>query len=356
MLVSVRSLSSLLLRGLKPSLKLRPLYCTCCRRAVQIPAAGWEVIGAASPEPSSKVTPLDSFYTPEQRLAILTLLNTGSETDLSVVKLLRGRKLNSILEYRSKNGHFEDLESVVNVPLLKHKSAVIVFNSILNPRERKEKKNNEKIQFEKFIKPPVEKIHLKAATSIISIVCGTNRIAWTHMDQAQTVLDWKQVECPSFMNGTYMASSYLEDISTVVSNLPAADLFVVEKPGVSLQNPTLFSVMAHLQTVEAMLFALLSPPLQPGSAPKVLNMMRNTVGRHFDLMVGDSRVSGARTVKQLMTESMTRKCPRVTFPKELLIKYKEAFQMSSRNKANEMCDALLQAVAFYELLRGQKTD
>ncbi|KAG9277406.1 transcription elongation factor, mitochondrial [Astyanax mexicanus] len=355
MLVSVRSLSSLLLRGLQPSLNLRPLYCTCCRRAAQIPAAGWEVISTVSPEPSSEVRPLDSFYTPEQRLAILRLLNTGSETDLAEVKLLRGRKLNSILEYRSKNGQFEDLESVVNVPLLKHKSAVIVFNSILNPRERKEKKN-EKVQFEKFIRPPVEKIHLEAATSIVSIVCGTNRIAWTHMDQAQTVLHWTQVECPSFMNGTYMASNYLEDISAVVSNLPAADLFVVEKPGVSLQNPTLFSVIAHLQTVEAMLFALLSPPLQPGSAPKVLNMMRPTVGRHFNLMVGDSRVSGARTVMQLMTESMTKKCPRVTFPKELLIKYKEAFHMSSRNKANEMCDALLQAVAFFELLKGRKTE
>lgn len=351
MLVSVRSLSSLLLRGqsgLRPP--LNPLYCTYCRREVQIPAAGWEVIDSASPEPCSEVKPLDSFYTPEQRAAILTLLNTGSETDLSSVKLLRGRKLNSIVEYRTRNGHFEDLESVVKVPRLKHKSAVIVFNSILSLGEPKERKT-EKLQLEKFIKPAMDKSHLEAATSIISIVCGTNRIAWTHMDRTQTVLDWKQEDCPSFMNGTYMASSYLADVSAVVSNLPTADLFVVEKPGVSSQNPALVSVMVHLRTVEAMLFALLSCPLQPGSPPRVLNMMRNTVGRHFDLMVGDSRVSGAMIVRQMMTDSLTKKCPRVMFPREMQIRYKGAFQMSSRNKENEMCDALLQAVAFYELLK-----
>ena len=142
----------------------------------------------------------------------------------------------------------------------------------------------------------------------------------------------------------------MPQISAVVSNLPAADLFVVEKPGISLQNTTLFPVMAHLRTVEAMLFALLSPRREPGYSPKVLNMMRPTVGRHFGLMVGESRTSGAQTVRQMMTESVTKKSPRVTFPRELLMRYQGAFHMSSRNRGEELCDALLQAVAFYELL------
>lgn len=33
------------------------------------------------------------------------------------------------------------------------------------------------------------------------------------MDQAMTVLDWQEEVCHSFMNGTYMASSYLNDVS-----------------------------------------------------------------------------------------------------------------------------------------------
>lgn len=54
---------------------------------------------------------------------------------------------------------------------------------------------------------------LQEARSIISIVSGTNKIAWVHVDRAKTVLDWQQEECKSFMTGTYMASDYLEDVS-----------------------------------------------------------------------------------------------------------------------------------------------
>lgn len=83
---------------------------------------------------------------------------------------------------------------------------------------------------------------------------------------------------------------------------------------------------------------------------RVLNMMRTGVGRHFGLMVGESRTSGAQTVRQLMTDSVTQKIPRVNFPPELLLKYRDHFQMGGRREGEELCDALLQAVAFYELL------
>ncbi|TUC02892.1 Transcription elongation factor, mitochondrial [Bagarius yarrelli] len=294
-------------------------------------------------------TTLDTLYTPEQRDAILQLLNTGSEAELAAVKMLRGRKSANIIEYRVRNGPFKDLESVVNVPLLKHKSAVVAFNSILCPRETKEKRKG-KIHFAKFIRPDVDKAALEDASSIVSIVCGMNRIAWTHMDRAMTVLEWQQQECHSFMKGTYMASGYLEDICSVVSNLPVADFYVVEKPSVSLQNTALFPVVVHLRTVEAMLFALLSTRRDAAAPPNVLNMMRTAVGRHFGLIVGESRTSGAEVVRKMMAESAVKKIPRVIFSNELLVRYSRAFHFSSRNKGQEMCDALLQAVAFYELL------
>ena len=36
--------------------------------------------------------------------------------------------------------------------------------------------------------------------------------------------------------------------------------------------------------------------------------------------------------------------------RELLMRYQGAFHINSRNRGEELCDALLQAVAFYELL------
>ncbi|MEQ2206716.1 hypothetical protein XENOCAPTIV_002035, partial [Xenoophorus captivus] len=52
-------------------------------------------------------------------------------------------------------------------------------------------------------------------------------------------------------------------VSSVVSVLPSADFYLIEKPSISVQNTTLFPVMAHMRAVEAMLFALLEPRISP---------------------------------------------------------------------------------------------
>ncbi|CAG5937803.1 unnamed protein product [Menidia menidia] len=337
-----------------PELELRYLQCTCCWRS-RVPVAGFETLNATLSSTSDPCRedgggPLDAYYTSEQRDIILQLLNNAPPSELACIKLLRGRKSLNIVEYRTKNGPFKTLESVVNVPLLKHKSAVVVFNSILNP-VKKEKKV--RIQLAKFIRPEVDRSWLEDANSIVSIVCGTNKIAWAHVDRGMMVLDWQQLDCPNFLKGAYMASSYLNDVSSAVALLPSADFYLIEKPSISVQNTTLFPIMAHMRAVEAMLFALLEPKTSPPESnipPRVLNMMRTAVGRHFGLMVGESRTSGAQTVRKLMTESVTQKLPRLNFPQELLVRYRNYFQMGSRRGGEELCDALLQAVAFYELL------
>ncbi|KAM9819777.1 transcription elongation factor, mitochondrial isoform X2 [Syngnathus typhle] len=337
-------------------MELRYLQCTCCWRS-RIPVAGFESLNSTISPPCEEdddsegpAAPLDACYSSEQRDAILTLLNNASLTELAGVKLLRGRKSANIVEYRSKHGPFKTLESVVNVPLLKHKSALVVFESILNPGKRK----RVRIQLAKFIRPEVDRSWLEDANSIVSLVCATNRIAWAHVGRGMTVMDWQHLDCPNFLKGTYMASSYLNDVSAAVSLLPSADFYIIEKPSISVQNTALFPVMAHLRAVEAMLFALLEArnfPQGTNIPPRVLNMMRTAVGRHFGLMVGESRTSGAQVVRRLMTESVTQKMPRINFPPELLVKYRNWFQMSSRRGGGEeLCDALLQALAFYELL------
>ncbi|XP_029949021.1 transcription elongation factor, mitochondrial [Salarias fasciatus] len=338
-------------------LELRYVQCTCCWRS-RVPIAGFETLNAtisSSSEPCQEdhSRPLDACYTPEQRAAILQLLNNATATELACVKLLRGRKSLNIVEYRTKNGPFKTLESVVNVPLLKHKSAVVVFNSILNPVKKERKV---RIQLVKFIKPDVDKSWLEDANTVVSIVCGTNKVAWAHVDRGMTVLDWQHLDCPNFLRGNYMASAYLTDVSSVVALLPSADFYIIEKSSISVQNTSLFPIMAHMRSVEAMLFALLEPrnsPPESNIPPKVLNMMRTAVGRHFGLMVGESRTSGAQVVRQLMTESVTQKLPRINFPQDMLVKYQNSFQLGSRRGGGggeELCDALLQAVAFFELL------
>ncbi|KAJ8264081.1 hypothetical protein GJAV_G00144880 [Gymnothorax javanicus] len=339
-----RSLGSL------PELEHRYLHCTCCWRS-RIPTTDFDMLTStlSSIVCEDEGKSLDSRFTAEERDIILQRLNTATENELAGVKLLRGRKSVNIVEYRTRNGPFKDLESIINVPLFKHKTAMIVFNSILCPPEKKERRRT-RIQLAKFIKPEVDRKLLEEACSIVSIVCGMDKIAWTHMDRGLNVLDWQQESCPNFMKGTYMASAYLDDITAAVSRIPAADLFVVEKPGITPQNTSLYPVMAHLRSVEAMLFALLGRRDEPDAPPKVVNMVRTAVGRHFGLMVGEARTSGMQVVRQMMTDSVTHKNPRVSFPHSLIVRYRHAFQLGPRTSGDELCDALLQAVAFYEKL------
>lgn len=148
--------------GCLHELELRYLQCTCCWKS-RVPVAGFETLNAtlsSTSEPCKEDTKrsLDACYTSEQRDAILRLLNSATPSELASVKLLRGRKSLNIVEYRTKNGPFKTLESVLNVPLLKHKSAVIVFGSILNPVKKERKV---KIQLAKFIRPEVDRSWLE---------------------------------------------------------------------------------------------------------------------------------------------------------------------------------------------------
>lgn len=62
------------------------------------------------------------------------------------------------------------------------------------------------------------------ASAVVSIVCGTNKIAWAHVDRGMTLLDWQQLGCPNFLRGTYMASAYLNDVSLASRVCGIADI------------------------------------------------------------------------------------------------------------------------------------
>lgn len=51
-----------------------------------------------------------------------------------------------------------------------------------------------------------------------------------------------------------------------MSLLPPTDFYIIEKSSISAQNTALFPIMAHMRTVEAMLFALLEPRNTPADS------------------------------------------------------------------------------------------
>ncbi|ELW61779.1 transcription elongation factor, mitochondrial [Tupaia chinensis] len=293
---------------------------------------------------------LDQLFSSEQQASILHVLNTASTKDLEAFKLLRGRKSINIIEHREKFGPFQNLESLKNVPLFQYKTIVQVCNSILCPETGKKKRKLQETRIlGKFIKPDIQRERLKSANSIVSIVFGTRRIAWTHLDRNMVVLDWQQSDCWRLMNRTYPSADYLEEISSVISKMPNADFYVLEKTGLSIQNSSVFPILLHFHIMEAMLYALLNKSFAQDGQHQVLSMNRNAVGKHFELMVGDSRTSGKDLVKRFLSESVLKAKPRVFFPADKIVHYRQMFSSTDPHRAEELYDSLLQAVAFYEL-------
>ncbi|XP_018430329.1 PREDICTED: transcription elongation factor, mitochondrial, partial [Nanorana parkeri] len=191
-------------------------------------------------------------------------------------------------------------------------------------------------------------LHSPAAESIVSIVFGMKKLAWAHVDHTRTVRDWQQRECFHFEKGRYMPELYLEAISEVISQLSQADFYILEQPLVPMQKSLLFPVALHYRTVEAMLYSLLNPQIIAEREHRVFSMHRSTVGKHFELMLGQVKTSGVDVVQRLIDEAAIVSTPRVNFPSELL--QQNQHQSRGQNRKEEMCDALLQAITFYELV------
>uniref|UniRef100_A0A8D2J115 Transcription elongation factor, mitochondrial n=1 Tax=Varanus komodoensis TaxID=61221 RepID=A0A8D2J115_VARKO len=293
---------------------------------------------------------IDDLFSSEQRSAVLQLLNSGSREELSTVKLLRGRKSANIVEYRNKHGPFRDLHTLLEVPLFQHKTAVNVCNFILTKDETKERKTNIPVWAMRCITPPIKAERLENANSIVSVVFGTHKIAWTHITRNMVVHDWRQQACTKFMKKTCMPSVYFEQISSIVSNLPEADFYVLEKCGLPCQNPSLFPVVLHFCKVETMFYALLNKTFAQDRQHKVVSMARSAVGKYFGLMIGETRTSGIELVKQLLSETVIQDKPRVSFVNGQAINYRHMLSANKHRREEELCDSLLQAVAFTELL------
>ncbi|XP_047402788.1 transcription elongation factor, mitochondrial isoform X2 [Sciurus carolinensis] len=276
------------------------LHNFCCRKKSTAPEKTITNVSFCNENAKESGNALDKLFSSEQQASILHVLNTASNKELEAFKLLHGRKSINIIEHREKFGPFQDLESLMNVPSFQYKTIVQVCYAILCPEsEKKKRKLQENRLLGKLIKPDIERERLK--------------------------------------------------ISSVISKMPKADLYVLEKIGLSIQNSSLFPVLLHFHIIEAMLYALLNKTFAQDGQHHVLSMNRNAVGKHFKLMIGDTRTSGKELVKQFLSESVLKAKPRVFFPPDKVVHYRQMFSPADSHRREELYDSLLQAVAFYEL-------
>lgn len=176
---------------------LQPLSLKWCqKKSATVVQQDSAVSSSASENIKEAQHSIDDLYSSEQRSAILQLLNSASEAELSAVKLMRGRKSINVMDYRNKHGPFQNLQSLLEVPLFQYKTAVKVCNFILNPftkEERKERKPHNAVSAMKFIKPEIERERLEVfsfvgvtflytRTNMAAVLC-TLEISFTQLSK-----------------------------------------------------------------------------------------------------------------------------------------------------------------------------
>ncbi|XP_039199545.1 transcription elongation factor, mitochondrial [Crotalus tigris] len=291
---------------------------------------------------------IDALFSFEQQSVILQFLNSASEEELSTIKLLQGKKSLNVIEYRNKHGPFQELQNLLQVPSFQYKTAVKVCSFILNPLEKEEKKTCTPMSARKCISPAIKKSRLKTAKSIVSIVFGVQKISWAHVNRDLVVQNW-HLENYRNKEETFTPATYLDRVSTIISKIPEADFYILEKVGLPPTNAALFPVTLHLRIMEAVLYALLQNSFGKDGQPQVLSMARNAVGRYFGLMLGEARISGVDLVKQFLLDS-AKETSHVSFANNVATRQMHAMLSNPWRREEELCDSLLQAIAFYELL------
>lgn len=99
------------------------------------------------------------------------VLNTASNNELEAFKSLRGRKSINLVEHRKKFGPFQNLESLMDVPLFQYKTTVQICNSILCPETRvRKRKSQENRLLKKLIKPEIERERLKVYPFLLTSI------------------------------------------------------------------------------------------------------------------------------------------------------------------------------------------
>lgn len=137
------------------------LHNSCCRKKSTAPKKIIPYVDFFDENTKESEKALDKLFSSEQQASILHVLNTASNKELEAFRLLRGRKSINIVEHREKFGPFQNLESLMHVPLFQYKTTVQVCNSILNPQTGGKKKSQENRLLRKLIKPEIGRERLQ---------------------------------------------------------------------------------------------------------------------------------------------------------------------------------------------------
>ncbi|KAH9369365.1 hypothetical protein HPB48_022456 [Haemaphysalis longicornis] len=238
-------------------------------------------------------------YTREQQDQILRVLNNSSEKELR--KLAIGpSSVMRILHHREENSGFSSMEHVGAIDGIRAQGLAKICEAILYGRKLQEKRLPDRGS---SIIPPLTRERMEDVSDIVAIDVSPPYLTWAHLTRENSVLALERIK---FLDDKIRPHLYLyyNAVQQVLSQLPAASLYVVEqkqqRSGAHHKAGGSSEIALGQLTVQAMLVALLShgKPLQPQAS--VVSIKSSAITNIFDLNIGNERISGQETLKGLV--------------------------------------------------------
>ncbi|KAI8500953.1 hypothetical protein Bbelb_210480 [Branchiostoma belcheri] len=294
-------------------------------------------------------TRLDATYSPEDRETLLSVLNTASVEQLQHTGAAKGLTADAIVTHRTLNGHYQTLGSLLDVQGVGRTTLKKICDRILNPTSESDNEAGRgQVSSKAIYKPQLSQDSLQRVWSVLSIKAGLKHLSWAHLCRDGTLHDWDTQEVPCFLSGRFQTHEYLEAVSVILATLPPADLYLLEQQTIK-NDASMAPLKLHFRSVEVMLYSLLNQHFPDTREHRVVSMSYAAVGRYFGAYVSGSRTSGRNIIHDIVKDSWESLNPRISISHDM------ASSFLSRKDGivkDSLCDCLMQALAFVEIVLG----
>ncbi|KAK3090606.1 hypothetical protein FSP39_013096 [Pinctada imbricata] len=228
----------------------------------------------------------------------------------------------NIVEYRDKNGQFDNLSEFLNIPGLGPIALTNICTELksVDPvtlLDTKEKRGDATLQ----CSPRMTAINAQRFHTVCSVCVYNDIITYSHLDRQLYLMDWNQSVLFDKPTIKYDHLLYHEKIFDVVQGLPKADAYVMEEKRQKFTSLYAAKYQANSMVLFSMLATLINKDY-PYTDNKVYMVNDQAINRVFEMGVGSERMSCIDFVKQgFQGEGILGD---VKFPVEMMKKFTHA--------------------------------
>ncbi|KAL5019158.1 hypothetical protein ScPMuIL_004880 [Solemya velum] len=288
----------------------------------------------------SKDGMLDTVYNMEDRKRILSSINTCSEEELLSTRLFTRTKSKAIINYREKNGAFENLNSLLSVPgigLLGLQRACDVLKKLDAKGLQILHEKSAAVQ----VYPHLSKAKQKTVESVVAMDIQGDRVTWAKVSRDLHVDDWNQSLIFDRPFLRYDHVLFHNSVKKFLEQLPEASLYIMENKVYRYTNIRIVPFITNLRILEAVIVTLLNG----ADENKIYLMKSQILSSFFNLSVGGERVSGKHIVQDIIDEKSTM-ANGVILPSHLVNVYSQYDAIQQ----DKFASCLLLAIALYKLV------